>query len=95
MIFWKTLTILQWLFPQLIIEVYDSAFPYNRGTGEITVTVIRNANAPEFTEDIYSKTVDDNYPIGEDLLQVEAEDEDKVKITTCDNLCSNMISRIR
>ena len=69
--------------------IYDTAYPDNYATGSLTVSVVRNANAPLFSQDEYSKSLDDQFPIGEDVLEVQATDLDQVMHSTPHLPCSH------
>ena len=49
-------------------------------TVDVTIVVIRNANAPKFLEKQYQKTVSQDTPLGEAIIGVNATDGDGVGI---------------
>ena len=63
---------------QLEVEAYDTAYPKNRATNFITITVNRNANNPRFLQNSYDKTLSANYPLVTEVVKVEASDPDGV-----------------
>ena len=63
---------------QLYVEAYDSAYPSARQLAEVTVTVLRNTNAPIFSPSSYDTSISERYPIGEQVLRVTATDDDRV-----------------
>lgn len=60
------------------IKAYNTLNPANVGTSTVEVTVDRNVNAPVFVG-TYSKTINENIPLGTSVLTVEARDEDGVR----------------
>jgi protocadherin Fat 4 len=65
----------------LEIKGYDSAYPDNKITEYVTVTVNRNAYAPVFGSSTYAKTVSDNYPLVTNVITVSASDRDGDNVT--------------
>ena len=51
-----------------------------RASTRVEITVRRNVNAPVFLEDEYPKTIAENYPVGETVITVAAQDADGVSI---------------
>ena len=58
----------------------DDAEPGRVATVDVTILVIRNANAPRFLENHYQKTVSQETPLGEAIIVVNATDDDGVGI---------------
>ena len=58
----------------------DDAEPGRVATVDVTIVVIRNANAPKFLESQYQKTVSQETPLGESIIGVNATDDDGVGI---------------
>ena len=58
----------------------DDAEPGRVATVDVTIVVIRNANAPKFVENQYQKTVSQETPLGEAIIVVNATDKDGVGI---------------
>lgn len=65
---------------QIQILAYDTAYPNNRASVQVIITVIRNANAPEFSKVRYSQKITETFPIGDDILTVSATDKDGVSV---------------
>ena len=64
---------------QLKVEVYDSMYPTKRQVDYISITVNRNANAPVFSPNSYTKSVSDSYPLVTEVIGVSANDPDGVR----------------
>ena len=59
------------------VLVTDSGLPLREATSTVTVNIIDyNDNPPLFTQSIYSLSLFENIPIGSNLLQVNATDDD-------------------
>ena len=56
----------------------DDAEPGRVATVDVTIVVIRNANAPKFLENQYRVTVSQQTPLGEAVVSVNATDKDGV-----------------
>ena len=67
-------------FTQLQIEVYDTAYPKQKVTEYVTITVNRNANVPRFEQTGYQKTVSEDFPLVSEVITVLATDPDGVCI---------------
>ena len=63
-------------YPQLVVQVYDSANPSEKAETKLFITVKRNVNVPKFKKDSYVATLAENFPLGEPVLTVEADDRD-------------------
>ena len=63
---------------QLQLSVYDSGNPEEKAYTDMTIFVTRNENPPTFTRELYQRTVLENSGLGASLLNVEANDDDKV-----------------
>ncbi|XP_078316513.1 protocadherin Fat 4-like isoform X2 [Crassostrea virginica] len=59
----------------LRITAHDTRYPNNRATATVTISVTRNLNSPRFIG-IYSETILDGVPLGYQVLQVNATDDD-------------------
>ena len=68
---------------QLRVAAYDTAYPSHTTTSDIVIKVIRNANAPRFLKENYIETITEKFPIGDNILQVAAKDEDGVSLCHC------------
>lgn len=66
-------------FRQLRLTAHDTRYPNNRATATVTISVTRNLNSPRFIG-IYSETILDSVPLGYQVLQVNATDDDNVSI---------------
>ncbi|XP_035826841.1 protocadherin Fat 4, partial [Aplysia californica] len=60
----------------LSIIVYDSVYPNNRDTAQVTINVIRNPSGPAFSLPQYVTTIPDTFELGQSVLQVTAVDSD-------------------
>ncbi|KAL5018742.1 hypothetical protein ScPMuIL_004464 [Solemya velum] len=60
---------------------YDSAWPNDRAHTNLTISINRNPNAPSFIEASYLRTVNESYPLGVSLVQIEATDLDGHELT--------------
>lgn len=70
-----------WFIFQLGLAAFDSDYPNDKAYANVTLTVIRNPNAPEFTNPSYSITVNESYPLAVSLLQVSGQDADQVHLS--------------
>ena len=61
---------------QLVVQVYDSANPSEKAETRLFIKVKRNVYAPKFKKENYGETLAENFPLGEPVLTVEAEDHD-------------------
>ncbi|XP_052689553.1 protocadherin Fat 4-like [Crassostrea angulata] len=59
------------------LAAYDSDYPNDKAYANVTLTVNRNPNAPDFTNPSYSITVTESYPLAVSLLQVSGQDADQ------------------
>uniref|UniRef100_A0A8W8I309 Cadherin domain-containing protein n=1 Tax=Magallana gigas TaxID=29159 RepID=A0A8W8I309_MAGGI len=59
------------------LTAYDSDYPNDKAYANVTITVNRNPNAPDFTNPSYSITVNESYPLAVSLLQVSGQDADQ------------------
>ena len=64
--------------PQLVIEAYDSFYPENRVSANLTIVVTRNENKPRFGRSRYSSDVTDTAELGTVIKQLNATDADEV-----------------
>ena len=60
----------------LSIIVYDSVYPTNQDTAQVTIGVIRNPSGPIFSLQQYTEQIPDTYQLGLTILQVSATDSD-------------------
>ena len=61
----------------LTVWAYDGGVPPRSGAVTFTVIVLDvNDNAPEFTQDVYTRTINESTPIGTAVLTVSASDAD-------------------
>ena len=67
---------------QVRVIAYDTKYPDNSVMTDVTVVVTRNANAPKFSRLRYSQRISETFPIGNDILTVEATDQDGVSSIT-------------
>ena len=44
--------------------MYDSAYPDHTASGDVYITVIRNPNAPVFSQDPYRRQISHTHPAG-------------------------------
>ena len=61
---------------QLRVVAYDSVYPSNRDTADVTISVTRNERAPIFSLPSYSQTIPDTFSLGQSILDVRATDAD-------------------
>ena len=57
---------------------YDRCDPAQRSVAFVTVNVPRNEAQPIFVSHVYNVNINENVPLGADILNVHASDEDKV-----------------
>ena len=67
-------------FRQARIIAYDTANTGQKATATVTITVIRNPNAPRFTQSNYDVTINDRYVLGQQVFDLRATDADNVSI---------------
>ena len=58
------------------IEAYDTANPSQRASEDVLIDVVRNPNAPIFTNNFYIETIPETQPLGSSILRVSANDAD-------------------
>ena len=61
---------------QITVVAQDMGEPPLSAQATVTVNVIRNTHAPEFSPSQYAKNIDFNRPIGEEIEAVFAQDRD-------------------
>lgn len=61
---------------------YDTAFPQEIAYTNITIGVNRNPNAPVFDQQLYERTITEDYILGYSLVQIDTSDADGVS-TRC------------
>ncbi len=79
----NTPPICSWCVFQLRVEIYDDANPSQRVETSVKITVQRNVNAPQFSQENYRANVVENYPIGASVVTVQARDNDNVSLHDC------------
>ncbi|XP_050391949.2 protocadherin Fat 4 [Patella vulgata] len=73
----------------LSLEIYDTAYPDNRGRAALTINVLRNQGVPVFQpSSSYQETVLENAFVGFTVLQVTATDSDDGDVVTYDLVSS-------
>ena len=70
---------------------YDSLTPYQQATADVTITVLRNVNSPQFQPENYQQTIPEELAVGASILQVTATDADNDFLTF--SLSGNLNSR--
>ncbi|GFN78435.1 protocadherin fat 4, partial [Plakobranchus ocellatus] len=60
----------------LRVVVFDTGYPNNRATADVTINVVRNPSAPFFSLPQYVATIPDTYQLGRNITQVTAVDSD-------------------
>ena len=65
----------------LRVEAYDTFYPNNIGVCTVSVNVIRNPSGPIFSQNSYETTINENFPVGDAIIQATATDADGVKFT--------------
>lgn len=63
---------------QLELLAYDTQYPSEIAYTNITIVVNRNPNAPVFNQQIYERTVTEDFTIGFSLVQLDVSDADGV-----------------
>lgn len=58
---------------------YDPFYPLNQGTSQVIVNMLRNEHFPQFNFVLYTKTVVDTTALGDEIIQVQATDNDGVR----------------
>ncbi|XP_041364043.1 protocadherin Fat 4-like [Gigantopelta aegis] len=64
----------------LQVIAYNSAFPAQKDTVHLSISVGRNLNVPVFSKPRYSTTVDEKYPLGRPLINITAMDNDEDEV---------------
>ena len=57
---------------------YDSFYRDNVGFANVRINVIRNPSPPVFSLPGYTVTINENYPLGDVVVDVQASDNDGV-----------------
>ncbi|KAJ8318063.1 hypothetical protein KUTeg_003154 [Tegillarca granosa] len=78
----------------LSIVATDNGYPRLSGQVTLTVNVIHNRNGPIFTSDNYADTIDENFRIGNSILQVRANDADGITVQAEDRPGQQVSPRI-
>ena len=67
----------------LTMQAYDTAYPNNKAQANLIVQVRRNVNGPVFSPQParYERTISENYPIGDVIVDLTATDADGDKVT--------------
>ena len=61
----------------LSVEARDNGNPQLTGTAAVIIEILdRNDNTPNFSQNDYNISISENTPVGEEVLQVEATDQD-------------------
>ncbi|KAH3873281.1 hypothetical protein DPMN_036513 [Dreissena polymorpha] len=60
------------------LRAYDSFYAYNYGFATVRIIVIRNPNPPVFSLPSYQVTVNENIPLGNVAVDIQATDADQV-----------------
>ena len=68
---------------QLNVEAYDLGEPPLASQATVTVNIIRNRHAPEFSPPTFEKTVDLNIAEGQEIIVMRAEDKDSQVRDAC------------
>ena len=63
---------------QLRVAAFDSAFPQMKALEDVLISVTRNPNSPRFGRNTYSTRITENFPVGDQVLQLTATDKDGV-----------------
>ncbi|WAQ95445.1 FAT4-like protein [Mya arenaria] len=66
---------------QMTLRAYDSFYPYTYGFANVRINVIRNPNAPVFSLPSYEVRINENFPLGNRAVDVQASDQDGDRIT--------------
>ena len=61
---------------QIGVIAFDSAYPTNHASSNVTLSVNRNPNSPVFRPSSYSERIPESFSLGTSLLQVQATDDD-------------------
>ncbi|XP_041364041.1 cadherin-23-like [Gigantopelta aegis] len=62
------------------VIAYDSAYPTNHASSNVTISVNRNPNRPVFNPSSYAERIPESFPLGTSLLRVQATDDDAGQI---------------
>ena len=57
----------------------DTSYPSNTATTDVTIGVIRNANAPRFGQPSYTARISEVFPVGGDVAKITAIDADEAR----------------
>ncbi|KAK3089813.1 hypothetical protein FSP39_006721 [Pinctada imbricata] len=60
----------------LRVEAFDTYYPNNRGAATVTINIIRNPSAPIFSQNSYETTINENFPVGDEVIRATATDAD-------------------
>lgn len=64
-------------FLKIKVAVQDKCDDQNTAIAQIKVIVNRNENAPVFTQSQYRRNINEDFPIGERVIEIKATDEDE------------------
>ena len=64
----------------MTLVAYDAFYPRNFGIATVTINIIRNPNAPVFSLPSYQVTINENFPLGDVVVDVQASDLDGVSV---------------
>ena len=62
------------------LTAYDSFYPNNIGTAQVQINVVRNPSPPVFNLPSYQVTINENFPLGDVVVDVQAADNDGVSL---------------
>ena len=68
------------------LNAFDTFYPYNFGAATVQINVIRNPATPIFSAPNYVQTVNENYPLGDVVIDVNATDSDGVSVSVKSHL---------
>ena len=72
---------------QLRLQAVDTFYPTNPGFSTVTINVIRNPNPPDFVLPSYQVTVNEYFPLGDVVIDLDAVDADSVSPVKFAELC--------
>ena len=74
------------LLDQLNVVAYDTRIPSVRKTVAVVINVRRNVNKPVFKPSSYSAEINETFPIGQEIVKVNATDKDAEVLVNCRNV---------
>lgn len=75
-IYFLAISVLSLPFRLQVQAVASGTISQQVATAFVNITVIRNANGPIFTQNLYTQTIQDTLPVGSSVIQVFANDDD-------------------